>query len=150
MRSKQLVRFYDEHCSRTLAKIAGCEKALSELKAQLHEMRTQAENLQYQLSIVWLETVGESVLQRHIYALKRREALILSRYEELQLLIQEKINSIEQLIETRDSFIKLRLHYEKKKNKWEWMSARAKKMRVKKEIHIDELAAEECVTWTIQ
>lgn len=150
MRSKQLVRFYDEHCSRTLAKIVSCEKTLSELKAQLLEMRTQAENMQYQLSAVWSEAVGVTVLQRQIYALKRKEALILSRYEELQLLIQEKLNSIEQLIETRDSFIKLRLHYEKKKNKWDWMSECAKKMRVKKDIQRDELAAEECVTWTIQ
>ena len=64
--------------------------------------------------------------------------------------MQETANSIEQVTEKRNDFMKLRLYYEKKKRKWEWMSDRAKKMRIRKDIHSDEQAAEECITWITQ
>ncbi|POT59504.1 hypothetical protein C3432_01920 [Citrobacter amalonaticus] len=150
MQSKRLVRFYDEHCSRTIAKITVCEKRLTELKEQLLNMHEQAQDMQRQLRMMWAETFGKAVAQREIYTLKRKEALILSRHEDLQLQVQETTSSMEQLTERRDDFIKLRLHYEKKKKKWEWMSDNAKKMRIRKDIHRDEKAAEECATWTIQ
>jgi len=150
MQSKQLERFYDEHCSRTITKIADCEKRLAGLKAHLREMDAQAENLQRQLHLLWAETLGMALLQREIYRLKREEALILSRLQNLQLSVEEMLDQVEKIIIERDDFIRLRVHYEKKKNKWEWMSCRARKMRIRKDIHRDEQAAEECVTWVIQ
>src|SRR5690606_34681982 len=139
MQSKNLVRFYGEHCSRTIARIAGCENKLTDLNAQLQVMYEQMRDMQYQLSALWDESLGKTILQREIYTLKRKEALLMSRQEELKLQLQEHIDSMNDVAERRDDFIKLRLHYEKKKKKWEWMSGRSKQMRIRKDIRSDEL-----------
>lgn len=150
MRSKHLVRFYDEHCSRAIAKISGCEKALMDLQAQLKNMREQAKLMQQDLDAMWDEILGKTVLQRDMFTLKRKEALILVRQDELQLQIQKINDSIGLLIDNRNSFIRIRLHYEKKKKKWEWISERTKKMRFRNQRLKDEHAVEECVTWVTQ
>ncbi len=150
MQSKLLVRFYAEHCSRTVAKISSCEKALTALEAQLFEMNEHSNYMQSELDLLWEKFFGKAIRQSDIYTLKRQEALIISRYDELQLQVEETTSSIDKMIKRRDEFIKARMHYEKKKNKWEWMSDRAKKMRIRKDIHKDEQVAEECITWIAQ
>lgn len=148
MRSKCLVRFYSEHCSRTISKIASCEKSLAELQQTLLAMYDRSHSMQLQLNTLWSETLGISIQQREIFSLKRREALLLSRHEELQLQIQETTEIMNELTERRDGFIKLRFYYEKKKMKWEWMLNRAKKMRIRQNINNDEKATEECISWS--
>ena len=150
MQSKHLVRFYGEHCSRTIAKISGCDKQLTELKLQIQSLHEQSEYIQKQLSTLWFENFNKAMLQRDIFALKRRESFMLARHDDVSLKLQETASAMENILERRDGFIKLRLYYEKKKKKWEWMSDRAKKMRIRKDIHSDEQAAEECVTWSTQ
>ena len=150
MRSKHLVRFYDEHCSRAIAKISGCEKALMDSQTQLKNMHEQEKVMQQDLSALWEEILGKAVIQRDIFTLKRKEALILVRHDELQLKIQEIKDSVDLLIDKRDDFIRIRLHYEKKKKKWEWISERTKKMRFRNQLQKDEHAVEECVTWVTQ
>lgn len=150
MQSKRLVHFYDEHCSRTISKIAVCEKTLSELDIQLQDMHDQSVDMQQQLVQLWKNILGTSLQQQDIYLLKRKEALILARYDERQFQMQEIRISMADIKEKREGLQRLRLHYEKKKNKWEWMSGCEKKMRIRKDIHHDEQAAEECVTWLIQ
>lgn len=149
MRSNHLVRFYDEHCSRTIAKIAGCEKALMDLQTQLKNMHEQAKLMQQDLCLLWEEIFGKAVFQRDMFTLKRKEALIILRYDELQLQIHEVNNSIGVLTNKRDNFIHIRLHYEKKKKKWEWISERTKKKWIKNQLNKDEQAVEECITWVI-
>ncbi|EMF0717731.1 hypothetical protein V2E67_001903 [Citrobacter freundii] len=147
MRSNHLVRFYDEHCSRAIAKISGCDKTLMELQAKLTDMYAQVKFAQQDLNLLWKEIYGKAVFQRDVYAMKRKEALIVSRYNDLQFQVNETRESIRTLIDNRENLLRLRLHYEKKKKKWEWMSECARKKRIRNQIYKDEQAAEECVAW---
>jgi len=150
MQSKRLVRFYDEHCSRTITQIADCENTLNMLNDKLQDIFEQSSEMQQQQKQLWQDYLGATLTQKDLYLLKRKEALILSYYEELQLQVQETKLFIEESLETRNQLYKLRLHYGKKKNKWEWMSERDRKLRIRKDIHKDGQAAEECVTWINQ
>nr|WP_318383144.1 hypothetical protein [uncultured Enterobacter sp.] len=147
MPSKRLVRFYDNHCSSTIIKIASCERELNSIRMTLSSREAQSHALRHQLHRLWEETYGQTLRQREIFVLKRKEALIRSRQDLIQLEMTELTESLTALTFQRDDFIKLRFHYEKKKQKWEWMLINERKARSRKDIHRDEQAVEECVTW---
>ena len=145
---KSMENLYSTYCDSLVLKVTRIEREIERLKNLLIANAEGHKETNDCIITLWHGVTESEVTKDNIYAIKRKESLLLSVLYRLDSEKDELIASQHEQ-EEKSRLLQLRASYERKKRKWSLCQQKVKRLRSVKKIALEEYSIEECIAWKI-
>lgn len=146
---KSMENLYSTYCDSLVLKVTRIDRGIERLKNLLIVNAERHKETDSCIATLWHGVTDSAVTKGNIYAIKRKESLLLSVLYRLDTEKNELIASQHEQEDEKSRLLQLRASYERKKRKWSLCQKKVKRLRSVKKIAQEEYAIEECIAWKI-
>ncbi|EOZ3809665.1 TPA: hypothetical protein R8G72_000924 [Citrobacter youngae] len=146
---KSMENLYSTYCDSLVLKVTRIEREIERLKNLLIVNAEGHKETNDCIITLWHGVTESEVTKDNIYAIKRKESLLLSVLYRLDSEKDELIASQHEQEDEKSRLLQLRASYERKKRKWSLCQQKVKRLRSVKKIALEEYSIEECIAWKI-
>ncbi|MBE5251916.1 MAG: hypothetical protein QRY16_14515 [Enterobacterales bacterium endosymbiont of Blomia tropicalis] len=127
-----------------------CDQKINQLKSEIAEYKERQSTLSLSISSQWQKVAGQSLSREAIFVMKRKESLLMARYNRIELILEELTEAIKSVEDQRQQLNYQKISYAKKKEKWALLNKRVRKIRKSKNINREEQQANENIICKVE
>ena len=146
---KSMENLYSTYCDSLILKVTRIEREIERLKTLLIVNAERHKETDGCIINLWHGVTESEITKDNIYAIKRKESLLLSVLYSLDAEKSELVASQHEQEDKKSHLLQLRANYERKKRKWSLCQQKFKRLRSVKRISQEEYSIEECISWKI-